>query len=158
MNSPTRWKNRPAGSNWGDFGLNDQAGRLNLLTPQKVRQGTAEVRIGRSFCLSLPLNFPGGNVLNPRRFPPVLRPTLRQGLPLMNYRLALEDADQTDVLSDDIAILHLQYSTQWDSLAHVGQLFDADGACSNLASTSVNFGISIHMQRGSGIMVVIVSC
>ena len=29
--------------------------------------------------------------------------------------------------SDDLAILHLQYSTQWDSLAHVGQMFDADG-------------------------------
>ncbi len=24
-------------------------------------------------------------------------------------------------------ILYSQYSTQWDSLAHVGQLFDADG-------------------------------
>jgi hypothetical protein len=24
-------------------------------------------------------------------------------------------------------ILTLQYSTQWDSLAHVGQMFDADG-------------------------------
>ena len=24
-------------------------------------------------------------------------------------------------------LLTLQYSTQWDSLAHVGQLFDADG-------------------------------
>ena len=33
----------------------------------------------------------------------------------------------TDVINDDLAILHLQYSTQWDSLAHVGQLFDADG-------------------------------
>ena len=26
-----------------------------------------------------------------------------------------------------MVILHLQYSTQWDSLAHVGQMFDADG-------------------------------
>ena len=26
-----------------------------------------------------------------------------------------------------MAILHLQYSTQWDSLAHIGQMFDADG-------------------------------
>src|SRR5258705_12964427 len=34
---------------------------------------------------------------------------------------------QTDVVCDDLVLLHLQYSTQWDSLAHVGQLFDADG-------------------------------
>jgi kynurenine formamidase len=32
-----------------------------------------------------------------------------------------------DVVCDDGVILHTQYSTQWDSLAHWGQLFDADG-------------------------------
>jgi kynurenine formamidase len=31
------------------------------------------------------------------------------------------------VISDDQVLLCLQYSTQWDSLAHVGALFDADG-------------------------------
>jgi kynurenine formamidase len=122
-----RWKHRPDGSNWGDFGPDDQAGRLNLITADKVRQGVAEVREGRRFCLSLPLDYPGGNVLNPRRHPPVLRPTLRNGRPNMNYRLFQDDESQTDVISDDLAILHLQYSTQWDSLAHVGQLFDANG-------------------------------
>jgi hypothetical protein len=33
-----RWKQRPQGSTWGDFGEDDQLGRLNLLTPEKVRQ------------------------------------------------------------------------------------------------------------------------
>ena len=65
-----RWKHRPAGSNWGEFGEDDQLGRLNLLTPDKVREAVTEVREGRSFCLSLPLDHPGGNVLNPSRFPP----------------------------------------------------------------------------------------
>ena len=32
-----------------------------------------------------------------------------------------------DVSNDDVMVLHSQYSTQWDSLAHVGQMFDADG-------------------------------
>jgi kynurenine formamidase len=32
-----------------------------------------------------------------------------------------------DVTSDEVMVLYSQYSTQWDSLAHVGQLFDADG-------------------------------
>jgi kynurenine formamidase len=122
-----RWKNRPTGSNWGDFGPDDQAGRMNLLTPEKVKQGIAEAREGITFCLSLPLDYPGLNVLNPRRHPPLLRPTLRNGRPNMNYRLAVDNKDQTDVISDDLAVLHLQYSTQWDSLAHVGQLFDANG-------------------------------
>lgn len=122
-----RWKQRPAGSNWGDFGMDDQAGRMNLLTAEKLLQGIAEVKAGRAFCLSLPLDFPGGNVLNEKRHPPVLRPTLRNGRPNMNYRLFGEHIERTDVLCDDLAILHLQYSTQWDALAHVGQMFDADG-------------------------------
>jgi kynurenine formamidase len=87
----------------------------------------AEVREGLTFCLSLPLDYPGGNVLNPRRHPPVLRPTVRNGRPNMNYRLFTDNVLETDVISDDLAVLHLQYSTQWDSLAHVGQLFDANG-------------------------------
>ena len=122
-----RWTHRPPGSNWGDFGADDQCGRLNLLTPAKVRQGVAEVREGLTFCLSLPLDYPGGNVLNPRRHPPVIRPTVRNGRPNMNYRLFTDNVLQTDVVCDDLVVMHLQYSTQWDSLAHVGQLFDADG-------------------------------
>ena len=123
----SRWRHRPAGSNWGDFGPDDQLGRLNLITPQKVREGLAEATDGTTFCLSLPLDYPGGNVLNPRRYPPVLRPTLRDGRPNFNCTLSGADANRTDVINDDLALLHLQYSTQWDSLAHVGALFDADG-------------------------------
>jgi kynurenine formamidase len=125
--TPLRWVQRPPGSTWGDFGPDDQCGRMNLITPQKVLQGVAEVREGRVFCLSLPLDLPGGNVLNPRRHPPVIRPTLRNGRPNMNYRLVADNPNHTDVISDDLVVMHLQYSTQWDSLAHVGQLFDANG-------------------------------
>jgi hypothetical protein len=99
---------------------------MNMLTPEKVRQGIAEAREGLSFCLSLPLDFPGGNVLNPRRMPPALRPTLRNGKPNLNYQLLCDNPDCTDVISDDLVVLHLQYSTQWDGLAHVGQMFDAN--------------------------------
>lgn len=122
-----RWTHRPEGSNWGDFGPDDQLGRLNLITADKVRQGIAEVRDGRTFCLSLPLDYPGGCGLNPNRHPPVLRPTLRQGAVNFNFQLDELQPGRPDVLSDDLAILHLQYSTQWDSLAHVGALFDVLG-------------------------------
>lgn len=113
------------GSNWGEFGPDDQRGRLNLITREKVRQGLAEAVEGLTFCLSLPLDYPGGNALNPRRYPPALRPTLRDGRP--NFNCTLDENECTDVFNDDLVILHLQYSTQWDSLAHVGGLFDADG-------------------------------
>lgn len=125
--SVQRWKQRPPGSNWGDFGPDDQVGCLNFLSPEKVLQGVAEVTEGLSFCLSLPLDYPGGNGLNPNRHPPMLRPTLRKGMVNFNCRFGEIEPGRTDVLSDDLAILHLQYSTQWDGLAHVGAMFDADG-------------------------------
>ena len=70
-----RWQQRPDGSTWGDWGDDDELGRINLLTPEKVLQGVAEVQAGITFCLSLPLDYPGGTVLNQRRHPPRLAPT-----------------------------------------------------------------------------------
>jgi kynurenine formamidase len=121
-----RWTNRPAGSNWGEFGEDDRLGRLNLLTAERVLRAVAEVRAGKVFCLSLPLDYPGGRVLAPHRFPPRLEPTQRRGLPYRNYAFAHE-GEYCDVGCDDAVLLCTQYSTQWDSLAHIGQAFDANG-------------------------------
>lgn len=122
-----RWKHRPEGSTWGDWGMDDQLGHLNLLTPEKVLQGVREVRSGQRFCLSLPLDYPGGSVLNRRRHPPKLFPTSRDGHPTLNFALSRENPDFTDVVCDDRVELYLQYSTQWDAFAHIGSHFDADG-------------------------------
>ena len=122
-----RWLQRPEGSNWGDFGPDDQLGRLNLLTPEKVLSGMAEVREGRIFCLSLPLDYPGGSKLNPQRYAPVLSPTGTGNRPRYNYPRRIDDPRLTDVVCDDRADIVLQYSTQWDSFAHVGQFFDVNG-------------------------------
>ena len=125
--SNTRWNNRPDGSNWGDFGENDQLGRLNLVDQNKVLQGVAEIKTGKTFCLSLPLDYPGGNVLSPVRFPPHLRPVIRNDEPYYNYEWRKKDAKLTDIASDDAVLIHTQYSTQWDSLAHRGSVFDVEG-------------------------------
>ena len=128
-----RWTRRPEGSTWGDWGEDDQLGRLNLITPAAVKRGAAEVREGLSFCLSLPLNLPGGNILNPRRHPPRLAPTLAGEIKMYNRPVAgmahySGKQGLTDVVSDDAVLLYTQYSSQWDSLAHVGSLFDCDGS------------------------------
>jgi len=122
-----RWKNRPPGSNWGDFGPDDQRGRMNLVTREKVLQGIAEVKEGITFCCSLPLDYPGGQILNPRRAPPRLAATSREGMQFFCRPLADINAQMTDVICDDQVLMALQYSTQWDSFAHVGSRFDADG-------------------------------
>lgn len=120
-----RWKQRPPGSNWGEFGPDDRLGRLNLITPERRIAAAAEVREGLSFCLSLPLEVGAG--LNPSRHPPRLAPTVRNGRPRYNHCACEEVPGATDVVCDDMVTLCTQYSTQWDSLCHIGARFDADG-------------------------------
>jgi kynurenine formamidase len=126
--SPTdRWTARPEGSNWGDFGPDDQIGRLNLITPERRRAAAAEVREGIAFCLSLPLDCPRHVELHPRRKPPEIGYFLRGDDPTMNYPMARVTPVQDDVVCDDKALISLQFSTQWDSLCHIGALHDGHG-------------------------------
>ena len=122
-----RWKIRPEGSNWGDFGEDDQIGSLNYITPDSVLRAVREVRAGLSFCLSLPLDYPGGRALAPHRFPPILAPTERKGQPYFNFSFSQISESYCDVGCDDSVTLCTQYSTQWDSFAHIGAAFDLDG-------------------------------
>lgn len=126
MTAP-RWTRRPEGSTWGDWGPDDQLGRINLVGPEQVKKGVAEVREGRSFCLSLPLDLPGGTVISPVRHPPRLRAVIRNDAPYFNYRWRDLDPRHPDVAADDAVLLYTQYSTQWDALAHRGSMFDTMG-------------------------------
>jgi len=100
---------------------------MNYVTREKVLQGIAEVKEGRTFILSLPLDYPGGAVLNPRRNPPRIAATQRDGKQFFARPLDDFNPNATDVVCDDQVLMALQYSTQWDSFAHVGGRFDADG-------------------------------
>lgn len=122
-----RWKERPEGSNWGDFGVDDQHGRMNLLTPERRLRALSEVKTGRVFCLSHPLDRPGGNVLNANRHPPAFHPVKRGANVYFNLAMSTTDERFTDVGSDEAIMLYSQYSTHWDGFAHKGTVFDADG-------------------------------
>ncbi|OMX75101.1 cyclase family protein [Burkholderia pseudomallei] len=121
-----RWKRRPAGANWGEFGDDDQKGRLNWLTERKVLEGMAEVKAGKVFSLSLPLDVPRGGGLNARRQPPRVMAARAGGRPYFGYRADESARSATDVVCDDAFCVHSQYATQWDALSHVGGVFDAD--------------------------------
>ena len=125
--STQRWTHRPEGSTWGDWGADDQLGRINLIGPEQRRKAAAEIVDGHSFCLSLPLDYPGGTVLSAVRHPPVLRPVIRNDAAYYNYMWRDFDARFNDIAADDAVLLYTQYSTQWDSLAHRGSMFDVDG-------------------------------
>ena len=56
-----------------------------------------------------------------------------EGAPARFYNVHMSQMEEwgdpryVDVWADDVVTLSLHYSTQWDSLAHVGAEFDADG-------------------------------
>jgi hypothetical protein len=122
-----RWTVRPEGSNWGDFGPDDQIGRLNLLTPAHLLAAAAEVKAGINFCLSLPLDCPRNLSIHPRRFPPAFEFARRGDEPVCGWPMDRVNPGQTDMICDDRVLLSTQFSTQWDSLAHIGQAYDAHG-------------------------------
>lgn len=144
-----RWKVRPAQSTWGDWGADDQLGRLNLIDPKKVLQGVAEVQTGETFCLSLPLDYPGGQIINKVRFPPVLKSVIRNGEAYYNYDWRKVNPNHTDLGSDDLVILYTQYSTQWDSLAHRGATFDVmdDGNMKSVYYNGFGAGDAVKMDE-----------
>ncbi len=119
-----RWAQRPEGSTWGDWGDDDQLGRLNLLTPERRLAAALEIHEGLAFCLSMPLDMPGGNAVNPKRQPPHLGPVFQNGEHYYNFDWDAVYPGMKDITSDECMTLYSQYSTQWDSFAHVGCLFD----------------------------------
>lgn len=141
-----RWKNRPEGSNWGEFGEDDQLGRLNYLTDENTLLAAREIQTGKRFCLSLPLDVPVTNATNPRRLPPVLKPVVRDGHVLFNMPIDTFDPGNTGVVSDDAVLVYNQHSSQWDALAHMGALFDADG--DGVAERIQYNGFSVFNETG----------
>ena len=120
-----RWRHRPEGSNWGEFGDDDRLGRLNLITPAQRRAALAQAREGEVFCLSLPLDVGPG--LNKSRLAPRLAAVSLGDKPKFNLCACAIHPGLTDVINDDWVTMFTQYSTQWDALCHAGSMFDADG-------------------------------
>jgi len=125
-----RWNKRPDGSNWGEFGEDDQVGRLHLITPARRLSAAKEIKEGKNFVLSLPLDVPRGKGLSEHRKGPQLHSGAAYNTPLEDVFREMRDgkfpAGCMDVGCDDSVNMFLQYSTQWDALCHIGALFDIE--------------------------------
>jgi kynurenine formamidase len=97
-------------TNWGRWGADDERGTLNLVTPERVAAAAALIRTGRTFCLAIPISNDGPQI-GGLRSNPVHTMTQLPG-----------EAWSPELLetSDDLIVMSLQATTQWDSLAHVG--------------------------------------
>ena len=96
---------------------------MNLITPEMRLAALREVTEGRTFVLSLPLDYPGGEPPGSARRAPKLFASRSGDRCMFNMQL-----NATDLTCDDGVTMSLQYSTQWDALAHWGRMFDVDGS------------------------------
>lgn len=83
------------------WGKDDYCGRLNLLTPTRVKAAAAEIKTGEMARTDLPLHIPEKPGFGRQKFQMEIKP-LRPGLAY-----------------DDVHILNTQSSTQWDGFRHV---------------------------------------
>lgn len=90
--------------NWGRWGAEDEAGTLNLLTPDRVAAAASLVRSGRVYSLAEPLDGP----LWPGRRPPWHVTTTVDGVQPGNWGGA-----------DDIVMMHTHTATHLDGLCHI---------------------------------------
>jgi len=99
------WAGQPFGNNWGKWGPDDQIGTINYITPQIVQEAAGLVKQGKVYSLAIPLEAdkPGW----PGRIFRHLMTRTGQG--------AGEGIGGTD----DMAVVYLQVSTQWDGLPHI---------------------------------------
>lgn len=115
MTDETTWPHQELGkelSNWGRWGDDDQIGTLNFITPEKLVRSAQLVRIGKTIDCGIPFDKngpfpPGGWRLNPNHV----------------FTLLPSDSARSKdglISADDMIIMGLQSSTQWDGLAHVG--------------------------------------
>lgn len=100
-------------SNWGRWGADDEIGTINLVSSEAIRRGTACVRQGRPFPLSLPLSESEGIQIGviPGRVNP-LRAMTQLNVPMTGD-------PEGPCTNDDVVTMGLQAATHWDGLAHV---------------------------------------
>lgn len=90
---------KPPGSAWGVFGEDDEAGTINLLTPEHVRRAAGLVRKGAVFSLNWDLEKPDPPILNRQQ---------------MRHHIIHLDPGTDDYYDN----FYTQVSSQWDALSH----------------------------------------
>lgn len=148
--------------NWGRWGLNDEAGTLNFVTPTEVLAAAGLIRRGKIFSLGLNFDRNGpqrglwGNRFNP------IHAMLATGTD------AVTGAQDTGGLryADDMISLPTQCGTQWDALSHIffedkmwngydARLVDCDGARKNgiekVKDRMIGRGVLLDVARHVGV-------
>lgn len=133
--------------NWGRWGVDDERGTLNYITPEQVRNAAALVRLGRTVSLSLPLNTHAG--------PDDRRPAIHYMVTLYDVHSALgEPQFATDFMGSEC---HGESRTHLDALCHTaykGKLYNGKPANSVTSNGSTIQDITTYANGivGRGIL------
>jgi kynurenine formamidase len=103
--------------NWGKWGPDDEIGALNYLDAQQVLRGVAAAKQGKTFTLQVPIGHEKGDPIwpGPGRGQAVRVNILDKG----DYFCGRgPEAPGGSEYSDDMIIMYLQGSTQYDALGH----------------------------------------
>lgn len=102
--------------NWGKWGPDDEIGSLNYLGPAEALAGAAEIRSGKSFTLSVVMGHPEGDPMWPGRAAPTRVNVVDHGTWLAGKGAPIPGEVE---YADDIMVMYLQASSQYDALGHV---------------------------------------
>lgn len=102
--------------NWGRWGPDDELGSLNFLTNKEVLRGIQAVKQGKVFTLGIPLARPQGDPLFPSRAQPIRTMVSDKGMYMSGRSVPLPGGLE---YADDVIVMFLQGSTQYDALGHV---------------------------------------
>ncbi|MCJ1367658.1 hypothetical protein MMC16_006792 [Acarospora aff. strigata] len=126
----------PPGAAWV-WGENDYIGRINLLTPARVKAASAEIRTGELVPLNLPLNVP--------EVPAFGREQFKHEIKVLAENIAY----------DDLYHLNTQSGTQWDGFRHFAHIptgtFYNNTHGEDILGPKANHKCSIHHWAEHGI-------
>jgi kynurenine formamidase len=145
---------KDAPKNWGRWGANDELGALNFLNNEEVLNGVKAVKSGKVFTLGVPLARPQGDPLYPSRSQPIRTMAMDKGFYLSGRAQPMAGGLE---YADDVIVMYLQGSTQYDALGHVWygdkiyNGYDANTTIGGLAKCSVQ-PLAEHGIVGRGIL------
>jgi kynurenine formamidase len=152
-------------SNWGRWGVDDQVGTPNLITPQRVADAARLATRGEVFSLAIPFDAHGPQEGVAGRFNPI-RTMLACGTDWAAGAQTGPEMPPEFGYADDVVSMPLQCATHWDGLAHVfheGQMYNgraatlvtAQGAQENgiehLAGRVATRGVLLDVPRWRGV-------
>lgn len=96
----------PFGTNWGKWGPDDELGALNYITPEKIAEAGKCIKKGKVFNLAIDLT-PTSPGWTGRTY----QHTMTHVTPSFSKEGGIG-------FTDDMIVMHSQFSTQWDGLPH----------------------------------------